>query len=71
MEATMSQSQPKLSRRVVFAGAGTAGALAAVAAVLPQVQPAPKKVAQVRPDVDKGGYQETQHVLHYYRTARV
>ena len=65
----MSQAQPKLSRRVVFAAAGTAGALAAVAAVLPQAKPAPQKVAGVQ--ADAGGYQETPHVLHYYRTARV
>jgi cysteine synthase len=67
----MSQAQPKLSRRVVFAGVGTAGALAAVAAVLPQAKPAPQKVAGVQAEVGKSGYQETQHVLHYYRTARV
>ena len=71
MEATMSQAQPKLSRRVVFAAAGTAGALAAVAAVLPQAKPAPQKVAGAQVDADKSGYQETPHVLHYYRTARV
>ncbi len=68
----MSKAQPKLSRRVVFAGVGTAGALAAVAAMVPKAQPEPAKRA-VAPgsDADKGGYQETAHVLQYYQTARV
>ena len=68
----MSKAQPKLSRRVVFAGVGTAGALAAVAAMLPKAQPDPAKgAAAARSDADKGGYQETAHVLQYYQTARV
>lgn len=68
----MDKVQPKLSRRTVFAGAGTAGALAAVAAVLPKA-PAelPATAAAAQPDTDKGGYQVTQHVLRYYQTARV
>ena len=67
----MKPSQPKLSRRVVFAGAGTAGVLAAAAAVLPR-QAAGVAVAKPAIDVDKSaGYQETPHVMHYYRTARV
>lgn len=68
----MSKAQPKLSRRVVFAGVGTAGALAAVAAMLPKSQPETAKVAATPgSDGDKGGYQETAHVLQYYQTARV
>lgn len=62
-----------LSRRRVFAGAGTAGALAAAAAVLPLAKPAVEE-AQVSdktpPDAD-GRYQVTQHVLRYYQTAKV
>ena len=68
----MSKAQPKLSRRVVFAGVGTAGALAAVAAMLPKSQPEPAKgVAAPGSGADSGGYQETAHVLQYYQTARV
>lgn len=68
----MDKVQPKLSRRTVFAGAGTAGALAAVAAVLPKAPAGPEPVAAgEQPDADKGGYQVTQHVLRYYQTARV
>ena len=69
-------SQPsapsRVTRRVVFAGAGTAGALAAAAALLPRVQaeaPAPAEL-QANAD-DKSGYQVTEHVLRYYQTARV
>jgi hypothetical protein len=68
----MHKVQPKLSRRTLFAGAGTAGALAAVAAALPKapVEPAPV-VATGQPEADKGGYQVTPHVLRYYQTTRV
>lgn len=68
----MDKPTPKLSRRTVFAGAGTAGALAAAAALLPKA-PAEAPVAAAQPEVgsDKGGYQVTQHVLRYYQTTRV
>jgi hypothetical protein len=68
----MDKVQPKLSRRTIFAGAGTAGALAAVAAVLPKAPAEAPPVAATGPiEADKGGYQVTQHVLRYYQTARV
>ena len=72
LEIAMDQLRPKLSRRQVFAGAGTAGALAAAAAVLPRTDPAPQAAPEPRPAPERGGgYQATQHVLHYYQTARV
>ncbi|WOP14864.1 formate dehydrogenase [Ottowia sp. SB7-C50] len=62
----------KLSRRVLFAGAGTAGAVAAVAAALPAVQPAaPVAEAPRQPPERGGGYVLSEHVKHYYRSARV
>jgi hypothetical protein len=62
----------ELSRRRLFAGAGTAGALAAAAVALPLARPTEPAVAAVKPEPDKGGgYQLTQHVLDYYQTARV
>ena len=69
----MDKVQNKLSRRHVFAGAGTAGALAAVAAVLPRTPTeAPVADASAPPVPEKGGgYQVTQHVLRYYQTTRV
>ena len=63
----------RLSRRRLFAGAGTAGALAAAAVALPALKPAQEAVAaspQTAPDKG-GGYRVTQHVLDYYQTTRV
>ena len=63
---------PILSRRMVFAGAGTAGALAVAAAALPLGQTQGKGAAAPPAAPEKGGgYQLTQHVLRYYQTARV
>ncbi len=67
----MNSPKPKLSRRVVFSGVAATGALAVVATALPGKL---TSAAAAKPvvDADKaGGYQETPHVLHYYRTARV
>ena len=61
-----------LSRRTVFAGAGTAGALVAAAARLPRTPPVVAAAAPAAaPKVAEGGYQLSEHVQHYYRTARV
>lgn len=68
----MNQSTPKLSRRRVFAGAGTAGVLAAAAAAVPLLREAEPGPAKAAPGSDKGaGYQVTQHVLRYYQTTRI
>ena len=69
----MSDRQQNLSRRHVVAGVGTAGALAAAAAVLPAGRQVAAGVAKVSPVALPGaqGYRETAHVLHYYQTARV
>lgn len=68
-------NEPKtaeLSRRRLFAGAGAAGALAAVAVAVPLTGPTEAVVAAAKPAPEKGGgYQVTQHVLDYYQTARV
>jgi hypothetical protein len=62
----------ELSRRRLFAGAGTAGALAAAAVALPLARPTEPVVAAAKPAPEKGGgYQLTQHVLDYYQTTRV
>lgn len=62
-----------LSRRRLFGGAATAGALAAAAVALPALKPTDHVVAAAqKPMPDKGGgYQVTQHVLDYYQTTRV
>lgn len=60
-----------LTRRHVFVGAGTAGALAAAATVMPRSQPdVAAKVAELATSKEEG-YQLTDHVRRYYETARV
>jgi hypothetical protein len=60
-----------LSRRTLFAGAGTAGVLAAAAALLPKAPPPVLAAASAAPAPADGGYQLTEHVQRYYQTARV
>lgn len=68
----MSESKrPLIDRRRVFAGAGTVGALAAAAAVLPALKATEPVVAQVKPAEGGGGYQLTEHVKRYYETTRI
>ena len=69
----MSPNKIPLSRRRLFAGAGTAGALAAAATVLPlQRETAPLAAATPKPaPVAGGGYQLTAHVQQYYQTTKV
>jgi hypothetical protein len=62
--------QPTLSRRTVFAGAGVAGAAAAVVAVLPGVVPKPEPAAAATAPPAEG-YRLTEHIQRYYKTARV
>lgn len=70
---SMSQSPTKLSRRTLFAGAGTVGAIAAVASLMPSIQgvatPA-EKLAKVAPGKG-GGYHLSAHVKQYYKTTLV
>jgi len=63
---------PALNRRTVFAGAGAAGALGAIAAAthLSGVVPAPVTTDVAKAD-EAGGYQLTDHVKQYYATARI
>jgi hypothetical protein len=69
----MPSSPSKLSRRTLFAGAGTAGVLAAAVSVMPSVRSVSEVAAplpQVKPERG-GGYALSDHVKHYYKTARV
>jgi len=68
----MSQAQGKLSRRTLFAGAGTAGAVATVASMLPAAKSvAPAEVqAKVAP-AKGGGYQLSEHIKRYYQTTQI
>lgn len=68
-----SQPDHKLSRRVLFAGAGAAGAVAAVAAALPSVKAQPAAVAETPLAAPErgGGYVLSEHVKRYYKTTRL
>ena len=74
----MSQTPDKLSRRRIFAGAGSLGALGAAAAAAAVLAPAapPARLAQDAATPPGGadksrGYQATAHVQRYYETAKV
>lgn len=61
-----------LNRRSLFAGAGTVGAVAAAATLLPT---APTPEVQATPELPKpergGGYTLSEHVKQYYKTTRI
>jgi hypothetical protein len=68
----MNETHAKVSRRRVFAGVGTAGAVAAVAAVAPALDRQAAEPADAAAKPEKGGgYRLTQHVLRYYQTTRI
>lgn len=68
----MSQSPGKLSRRTLFAGAGTVGAVATVASLMPAVQPATPAGQEPKVTPAKGGgYSLTEHVKRYYKTTLI
>ena len=61
-----------LSRRRLFAGAGTVGALAAAASVLPGAVQETVETPQPRESPTRGGgYQLTEHVKRYYKSTLV
>lgn len=63
----------KHSRRSLFAGAATVGAVAAVASVLPKgLSPAAAPTVVELPKPERGGgYSLSEHVQRYYQTTRV
>jgi hypothetical protein len=67
----MSTSPSKLSRRTLFAGAGTVGALAAAVGVLPAAQTVVQASAPKPKPERGGGYELSAHVKHYYKTTLV
>ena len=67
-------TEPKnsLSRRRLFVGAGTIGAVAAAATVVPAVVQQDAAAPETRePPPRGGGYQLTEHVKRYYQTTLV
>ncbi|RYY68447.1 MAG: formate dehydrogenase [Comamonadaceae bacterium] len=71
--ATSSPADSKLSRRTLFAGAGTAGALAAAASLVPGAREAAAEAAALpQPAPERGGgYALSEHVKRYYKTTRL
>jgi hypothetical protein len=70
----MRDPKKSLDRRAVMAGAGTVGALAAAAVVLPAVQQAGADAqgAAIKPLPDTAaGYRLTEHVKRYYASTRI
>ncbi len=68
----MTPSARSVSRRTLFAGAGTAGALAAAASLLPSVRESTQADATPKaPPAKGGGYQLTEHVQRYFKTTRI
>jgi len=68
----MKEPQGKLSRRKLFAGAGTVGAIAAVATVMPSVKSVEPAAQDARPAPSKGGgYHMSEHIKRYFKTTLV
>ena len=68
----MKEPKSTLSRRTLFAGAGTAGAVAATATLLPGLAPQSDPPPPAKePPPRGGGYQLTEHVKRYYQTTLV
>ncbi len=67
----MSQPTP-VSRRRLFAGAATVGAVAAAASVMPAVREV-TQAPDVKPEPPArgGGYQLSEHVRRYFKTTRI
>ena len=68
----MPQTPGKLSRRTLFAGAGTVGAVATVASLVPTPPLlAPTELPSKAPPAKGGGYTLSEHVKRYYKTTRI
>ena len=68
----MNQPHKNLSRRTLFAGAGTLGGIA-IGASLIRATPVPAQAAALPKEapVAGGGYSLSEHVKRYYKTALV
>ncbi len=68
----MQEKKPALSRRSLFAGAATVGAVAAATSVLPTAIQGVPQAAPALPKPERGGgYTLSEHVKRYYQTTRV
>lgn len=68
----MSQPHNKLSRRTLFTGAATLGAIAATASLIPATpQPVQADLQPREAPANGGGYILSEHVKRYYKTTLV
>lgn len=69
----MPKPSSQLSRRMLFAGAGTATAVVAATRVLPDLKGdvAPTAVLDLPKPTRGGGYSLSAHVQRYYKTTRL
>jgi cobalamin biosynthesis protein CbiD len=68
----MQDNQAKPSRRGFFFGAAATGAAAAAMLALPGAPVPEAALQEPKPAPEKGGgYSLSEHVKHYYKTARV
>jgi len=68
----MSKPKSKLSRRNLLAGAGTAGAVATAASLMPGAVQEPVAQPQAKDPPERGGgYHLSEHVKRYYQTTLV
>lgn len=69
---TAGSEREGLSRRTLFAGASTVGALAAAVALIPRAPVEEAAAIEARPAPTKGGgYSLSDHVKQYYQTTRI
>jgi hypothetical protein len=68
----MSQPKRQLSRRTLFAGAGTIGAAAAAVSLLPGVRPQdPSPADKPQTPSRGGGYHMSEHIRKYFKTTLI
>ncbi len=68
----MSSKTSSVSRRSLFAGAATVGAVAAASSVLPTMVQNNLPAAPALPKPERGGgYTLSEHVQQYYKTTRI
>jgi hypothetical protein len=72
LESFMSSKTSSVSRRSLFAGAATVGAVAAASSVLPTMVQNNLPAAPALPKPERGGgYTLSEHVQQYYKTTRI
>lgn len=72
MTKSQRPDQMPVSRRTLFAGAATLGAVATAATLMPSTPSEAPAAAAARPvPANGGGYSLTEHVKRYYKTTLI